>query len=61
MIRLIITKIIIVKSATTTTSDEEEKEEDENKIGGDRPYRILLRIAIAEDYDSDIKLLKETY
>lgn len=59
MIRLIITKIIIVKSATTTTSDEEE--EDENKIGGDRPYRILLRIAIAEDYDSDIKLLKETY
>ena len=60
MIRLIITKIIIVKSATTTTSDEEE-EEDENKIDGDRPYRILLRIAIAEDYDSDIKLLKETY
>lgn len=60
MIRLIITKIIIVKSATTTTSDEEE-EDDENKIGGDRPYRILLRIAIAEDYDSDIKLLKETY
>lgn len=59
MIRLIITKIIIVKSATTTTSDEEE--EDENKIGGDRSYRILLRIAIAEDYDSDIKLLKETY
>lgn len=59
MIRLIITKIIIVKSATTTTSDEEE--EDENKIDGDRPYRILLRIAIAEDYDSDIKLLKETY
>lgn len=59
MIRLIITKIIIVKSATTTTSDEEE--EDENKIDGDRPYRILLRISIAEDYDSDIKLLKETY